>query len=39
MESGNPHVHRAEGSYDKYMKVYNEYLGIRLNSANLRSYG
>jgi iron(III) transport system substrate-binding protein len=29
MESGNPHVIRAEGSYDKYMKVYNEYLGIR----------
>ncbi|MSP39520.1 MAG: extracellular solute-binding protein [Deltaproteobacteria bacterium] len=29
MESGNPHVIRAEGSYDKYMKVFNEYLGIR----------
>jgi iron(III) transport system substrate-binding protein len=29
MESGNPHVIRAEGSYDKYMKLYNEYLGIR----------
>jgi iron(III) transport system substrate-binding protein len=29
MESGNPHVIRAENSYDKYMKVYNEYLGIR----------
>jgi iron(III) transport system substrate-binding protein len=29
MESSNPHVIRAEGSYDKYMKVYNEYLGIR----------
>ncbi|HSQ12028.1 MAG TPA: extracellular solute-binding protein [Candidatus Deferrimicrobium sp.] len=29
MEGGNAHVIRAEGSYDKYMKVYNEYLGIR----------
>jgi len=29
MENGNPHVIRAEGSYDKYMKLYNEYLGIR----------
>ncbi|MGZ8423774.1 MAG: ABC transporter substrate-binding protein [Candidatus Binatia bacterium] len=29
MESGNTHVIRAEGGYDKYMKVYNEYLGIR----------
>lgn len=29
MESGNLHVIRAEGSYDKYMKLYNEYLGIR----------
>ena len=29
MESGNAHVIRAEGGYDKYMKVYNEYLGIR----------
>ncbi|HYJ14119.1 MAG TPA: extracellular solute-binding protein [Candidatus Limnocylindria bacterium] len=29
MESGTAHVIRAEGSYDKYMKVYNEYLGIR----------
>jgi iron(III) transport system substrate-binding protein len=29
MESGNPHVIRAEGGYDKYMKLYNEYLGIR----------
>lgn len=29
MESANLHVIRSEGSYDKYMKVYNEYLGIR----------
>ena len=29
MESGNAHVIRAEGGYDKYMKVDNEYLGIR----------
>ena len=29
MESGTAHVIRAEGGYDKYMKVYNEYLGIR----------
>ena len=29
MESGSAHVIRAEGGYDKYMKVYNEYLGIR----------
>ena len=29
MESSNLHVIRAEGSYDKYMRVYNEYLGIR----------
>ena len=29
MESGNLHVIRSENSYDKYMKVFNEYLGIR----------
>jgi iron(III) transport system substrate-binding protein len=29
MESGNLHVIRAEGGYEKYMKVFNEYLGIR----------
>jgi len=29
MESGTAHVIRAEGGYDKYMKVYNEYLGIK----------
>jgi hypothetical protein len=29
MESGNAPVIRAEGGYDKYMKIYNEYLGIR----------
>jgi iron(III) transport system substrate-binding protein len=29
MESGTAHVIRAEGGYDKYMKVYNEYLGTR----------
>jgi hypothetical protein len=29
MESGNAHVIRAEGGYDKYMKIYIEYLGIR----------
>ena len=29
MESGNLHVIRSENGYDKYMKVFNEYLGIR----------
>jgi iron(III) transport system substrate-binding protein len=29
IESGNLHVMRSEGSYDKYMKIFNEYLGIR----------
>jgi iron(III) transport system substrate-binding protein len=29
IESGNLHVIRSEGSYDKYMKIFNEYLGIR----------
>jgi iron(III) transport system substrate-binding protein len=29
MESGNLHVLRAEGGYDRYMKIYNDYLGIR----------
>lgn len=29
LESGNLHVIRPDGSYDKYMKIYNEYLGVR----------
>ena len=29
MESGNLHVLRPEGGYDRYMKIYNDYLGIR----------
>jgi hypothetical protein len=29
MESGNAPVIRAEGGYDKYMKIYDDYLGIR----------
>src|SRR5215831_16746193 len=29
LESGNLHVIRPEGGYDRYMKIYNEYLGIR----------
>jgi iron(III) transport system substrate-binding protein len=29
MESGNLHVIWPEGGYDRYMKIYNDYLGIR----------
>lgn len=29
MESGNLHVILPEGGYDRYMKIYNEYLGAR----------
>ena len=29
MESGNIHVLRPEGGYDRYMKIFNENLGIR----------
>jgi iron(III) transport system substrate-binding protein len=29
MESGNFHVVAPEGGYDRYMKIYNEYLGVR----------
>jgi iron(III) transport system substrate-binding protein len=29
MESGNFHVIHPEGAYDRYMKVYNDFLGIR----------
>jgi len=29
MESGNLHVLRPEGGYDRYMKIYNDYLGVR----------
>jgi iron(III) transport system substrate-binding protein len=29
MESGNLHVIRPEGAYDRYMKIYNDYLEIR----------
>jgi len=29
IESGNLHVLRPEGGYDRYMKIYNDYLGIR----------
>jgi len=29
LESGNLHVIRPEGGYDRYMKIYNDYLGIR----------
>ena len=29
MESGNFHVITPEGGYDRYMKIYNDYLGIR----------
>ena len=29
LESGNLHVIRPGGGYDRYMKIYNEYLGIR----------
>ena len=29
MESGNLHVLRPEGGYDRYMKIYSDYLGIR----------
>jgi len=29
MESGNLHVIVPEGGYDRYMKIYNEYLGSR----------
>jgi len=29
MESGNLHVILPEGGYDRYMKIYNEYLGSR----------
>ncbi len=29
MESGNFHVIHPEGAYDRYMKIYNDFLGIR----------
>jgi iron(III) transport system substrate-binding protein len=29
MESGNLHIIWPEGGYDRYMKIYNDYLGIR----------
>jgi ABC-type Fe3+ transport system substrate-binding protein len=29
METGNFHVIHPEGAYDRYMKVYNDFLGIR----------
>ena len=29
METGNFHVILPEGSYDHYMKIYNDYLGVR----------
>ena len=29
MEGGNLHVLRPEGGYDRYMKIYNDYLGTR----------
>ena len=29
LESGNLHVIRPEGSYDRYMKMYSDFLGIR----------
>jgi len=29
LESGNLHVIRPEGGYDRFMKIYNDYLGIR----------
>ena len=29
LENGAAHVIRADGNYDKYMKVYNEHLGVR----------
>ena len=29
LESGSLHVIRPDGSYDKYMKIYNEYLSVR----------
>jgi hypothetical protein len=29
MEGGNLHVILPEGGYDRYMKIYNDYLGIR----------
>ena len=29
LESGHLHVIRPDSSYDKYMKIYNEYLGVR----------
>ena len=29
LESGSLQVIRPDGSYDKYMKIYNEYLGVR----------
>src|SRR5262249_5474323 len=29
MESGSLHVLRPEGGYDRYMKIYSDYLGIR----------
>lgn len=29
LESGNLHVIRAEGGYDRYMKMYSDFLGIR----------
>jgi ABC-type Fe3+ transport system substrate-binding protein len=29
MESGNLHIIWPEGGYDRYMKIYNDHLGIR----------
>jgi hypothetical protein len=29
MESGSFHVILPEGGYDRYMKIYNEYLSVR----------
>lgn len=29
LEGGNLHVIRPDSNYDKYMKIYNEYLGVR----------
>jgi iron(III) transport system substrate-binding protein len=29
LEGGNLHVVLPEGSYDRYMKIYNDYLGVR----------
>jgi hypothetical protein len=29
LEGGNFHVVKAEGDYSRYMKLYNEILGIR----------